>query len=67
MTLIERLFVFLSWVAVIELPALGWRLQGWWGVGIGFGIGFMFWNWAHDWEVRKLMRAQREERARRPF
>jgi hypothetical protein len=60
MNLLQKLLTILSWVAVIELPALGWRLQGWWGVGIGFVIGFMFWNWAHDWDVRKLMREQRE-------
>lgn len=64
MTLLNRLLLILSYVAIVELPALGWRLQGPCGVLIGLVIGFMFWNWANDWEVRKILKEQREEKAR---
>lgn len=58
----NRLIALLSWLALIELPALGWRLQGWWGVFAGLVLGVMIWNWAHDWEVRAVLRKQNAER-----
>ena len=63
MAAFNKLISLLSWIPLIELPALGWRLQGWWGFGIGLVIGALIWNWAHDWEVREVLKRQREEKA----
>lgn len=60
MTAFNKLMVLLSWLALIELPALGWRLQGWWGVLAGLVVGALIFHWAHDWEVRGILKRERE-------
>lgn len=60
MTLFQKLIMLLSWAALIELPALGWRLQGWTGAAVGLVLGALIFNWAHDWEVRALIKRQKE-------
>lgn len=62
MNTLHKLLALASWLALFELPALGWRLQGWWGVWVGFILGVMFWNWAHDWEVRGILKRQNAEK-----
>lgn len=62
MTQFHKLLSLASWLALIELPALGWRLQGWWGVLVGLVLGALIFHWAHDWEVRGILRREREEK-----
>jgi hypothetical protein len=58
----NKLLIALSWLALIFLPALGWRLQGATLTVIGLVVGITFFVWAHDWEVREIVKRDREAR-----
>lgn len=62
MNSIHKLLALASWAALLELPALGWRLQGWWDVLAGLIVGALIFHWAHEWEVRGILRREREEK-----
>ena len=56
----NKLIAFLSWPAAALLAALGWRLQGTVLAILGGVIGLTFVVWANDWEVRQIVKGDRE-------
>lgn len=62
MTQFHKLLALLSYPAAIEMTALGWRLQGL-ALAVILGLaGLALIVWAGDWEVRAVLRREREMR-----